>query len=314
MSGKPAAAGGIPEVDWIWKDGEFIRWADARIHILSTAVQFGTSVFEGVRCYSTPAGPRIFRLREHLRRLEDSCRIYRMLPAHSRDELAAACGEVVRRNELPAAYIRPMVLRGYGVPGLLPLGSPIETYIPAWPWGTYLGEGALEAGVDVCVSSWHRAAPNTYPALAKAAGHYLASQLMRMEAKANGYEEAIGLSPEGRVSEGSGQNLFLVRDGLLITPVLDGSSLAGITRDSVLVLARELGIEVREQPVPREFLYAADEIFFTGTAAEITPIRSVDRIQIGEGRMGPVTRKIQTAFLDLVHGRVPDRHGWLTPV
>jgi branched-chain amino acid aminotransferase len=304
----------ITPVDWIWKDGEFIPWADAKIHVLSHSVQFGSSIFEGIRCYATPQGPAIFRLREHLRRLQDSCRIYRIELGYSAQELAAGCIELVRKNGIDACYIRPMVVRGYGAAGMVPDASPVEVYLCCWPWGTYLGEGALEQGVDVCVSSWSRAEPNTYPATAKAAGNYLNSQLAKMEALANGYAEAIALGPGGLVSEGSGQNLFVVRNGVLITPVVDGTLLAGITRDSILTLAREEGIPIREQPVPRELLYTADELFFTGTAAEVTPIRSVDRIPVGEGRIGPITRTLQRRFLDIVHGRAVDRFGWLTPV
>lgn len=303
---------GIPKVDWIWKDGDFIAWDDARIHVLSHSVQFGASLFEGIRCYATPRGPAIFRLDDHLRRLFDSCRIYRTELPYSRDELANACTELVRRNGLEACYIRPMVVRGYGAAGMVPNESPLEVYIAAWPWGTYLGEGALENGVDVCVSSWHRPAPNTHPVTAKAAGNYLNSMLAKLEAMQNGYVEAIGLGPEGLVSEGSGQNLFLVRNDVLITPTIDGTMLTGITRDSVLALARDEGIPVREQPVPREMLYTSDELFFTGTAAEVTPIRSVDRIPVGTGRVGPVTKTLQTRFLDVVHGRAADRFGWLT--
>lgn len=304
----------ITESEWIWKDGEVIPWADATVHIMSLAVQFGTSLFEGIRCYETGDGPAIFRLGAHLRRLVDSCRTYRMVPPHSTDALAAACAQMVDRNGLSSCYIRPMVLRGYGDAGLNPVLSPIETYIVTFPWGTYLGEGALENGVDVCVSSWQRAHPNTFPVSAKAAGHYVNAQLVKMEATANGYAEGIAVSPSGLVSEGSGQNLFLVRDGVVITPTLDGTSLQGITRDAILTLAREAGYEVREQPVPRETLYNADELFFTGTAAELTPVRSVDRIVVGDGKAGPVTLDLQRRFMDTVHGRVPDTHGWLTHV
>ncbi len=304
----------ITESEWIWKDGEFIPWGEARVHLLSLAVQFGSSVFEGIRCYPTPRGPAVFRLDAHIRRLMDSCRIYRMEPAWSREEIEAACVATIRKNGLTDCYIRPMVLRGYGSAGLNPEASPVETYIPVWPWGTYLGEGALERGVDVCVSTWMRAHPNTYPVQAKAAGHYNAAQLMKMEALANGYVEAVAVGPTGLVSEGSGQNLFLVRDGVLVTPPMDGTNLRGITRDSVIVLARGLGIEVREEPVPREALYTADELFFTGTASEVTPIRSVDRIPVGEGKAGPVTLAIQERFLAVVRGEVPDEWGWLTLV
>jgi branched-chain amino acid aminotransferase len=305
---------GITESDWIWKQGEFIPWADARVHVLSLAVQFGNSIFEGIRCYATPRGPAIFRLQDHIRRLFDSCRIYRIETGYTREHIEQACCDTVARNDLEACYIRPMVLRGYGAAGMYPAGSPVETYICAFPWGTYLGEEALEAGVDVCVASWNRAAPNTFPSAAKSAGHYNNPQLIKMEAVVNGYADAIALGPEGLVSEGSGQNLFMVRDGVLITPTLDGTSLAGITRHSVMVIAHDLGLTVREQPVPRETLYAADELFYTGTASEVTPIRSVDRITIGAGSMGPITRRIQRRFLDSAQGRIDDNHGWLTPV
>jgi branched-chain amino acid aminotransferase len=304
----------IDEAEWIWRDGSFIPWADARIHVLSTAVQFGSSVFEGIRCYSTPSGPAIFRLKEHIRRLMDSCRIYRMDHGRTAEEIMNAVVETVARNNFDECYIRPMVLRGYGAMGLAAEGSPIETWICAWPWGTYLGEGALENGVDVCVSSWHRPAPNTFPAAAKGAGHYNNAQLIRWQAQADGYAEAIALSPDGLVSEGSGQNVFLVRDRKVITPPLDGTNLTGITRDAILRIAEDLGLPTREQPVPRESLYTADEVFFTGTAAELTPVRSVDHIPVGEGKPGPITRALQQRFFGITRGNVADRHGWLTPV
>jgi branched-chain amino acid aminotransferase len=304
----------LTEAEWIWKDGELVPWRDATVHLLSLAVQFGASVFEGIRCYGTTRGPAVFRLDAHLRRLADSCAVYRMEPGHSMEALAEACLETVRRNGLRDCYLRPMVLRGYGAAGLNPEGSPIETWIAAWPWGTYLGEGALEEGVDVCVSSWNRAHPNTFPAVCKAAGHYTNAQLIKMAALADGYSEGIALGPGGLVSEGSGQNLFLVRDGVVVTPLLDGTSLAGITRDAVITLCRDLGIKVREQHVPRESLYIADELFFTGTATEVTPVRSVDRITIGAGRAGPVTLQVQRRFLEVVKGEREDSHGWLTPV
>ena len=304
----------ITEAAWIWRDGQLIPWRDATIHVLSTAVQFGTSVFEGIRCYKTPRGPAIFRLGDHIRRLFDSARIYRMAVPYTKEEIEQACSDLVAKNELQECYIRPMVLRGYGSAGLSARNSPIEVFIACWPWGAYLGAGALEQGVDVRVSSWQRPEPNTFPALAKAAGHYNNSQLIKWEAEADGYAEGIALGPGGTVSEGSGQNLFLVRDGVLITPPLDGTSLAGITRDSILKIARDLGIETREQIVQREALYTADELFFTGTAAEVTPIRSVDRIRIGDGVAGPVTRTLQERFLNIVRGAADDRHGWLTHV
>lgn len=302
---------GLTGADWIWKDGEFIPWNEAKTHILSLAVQFGSSVFEGIRCYETASGPAIFRLGPHIRRLFDSCKIYRMTPDQSADELFEACKALVRKNGLRDCYIRPMVIRGYGSAGLDPSASPVETYLCAWPWGTYLGEGALEKGVDVCVSSWLRAHPDTFPVQSKAAGHYNAAQLMKMEAMANGYVEAIALGPTGLVSEGSGQNVFLVRDGSILTPLLDGTNLTGITRDSVIHIARDLGIDLREGPVAREALYTADELFFTGTASEVTPIRSVDRIAIGEGKAGPVTLSIQKRFLGIVRGKIEDTRAWL---
>ncbi|HEX6132995.1 MAG TPA: branched-chain amino acid transaminase [Longimicrobiales bacterium] len=304
----------IREAEWIWRDGEVIRWQDATVHLLSLAVQFGSSVFEGVRCYATPRGPAIFRWPEHLRRLYDSCRIYRMEPHWSAEQLTVATADLIQRNGLDACYIRPMVLRGYGDAGMLPLESPVDTYIACWPWGTYLGEGALENGVDVCVSTWQRPAPNTFPALAKAAGHYNNAQLIKMEAAANGFAEAIALGPNGLVSEGSGQNVFVVRDGVLRTTGIDGTILSGITRASIITLAAELGIPVEQGTIPREMLYTADEVFFTGTAAEVTPVRSIDRITIGAGRIGPITRALQTQFLDIVHGRTEDVRGWLTYV
>lgn len=305
---------GFVESEWIWKDGEFIAWKDARVHILSTAVQFGSSMFEGVRCYETDDGPAIFRAEAHIRRLKDSCKIYRMPLEHSTETLVAAMREVVRKNGLGSCYIRPMVLWGYGAASFLPTASPLETYIPAWEWGTYLGPEALSQGVDVCVSSWQRAHPNTFPTRAKAAGNYVNAQLMKWQAVKDGYAEAIGLGPSGLVSEGSGQNLFLVRDGTVITPFLDGTSLAGITREAVLTIAEDLGYPVREQDVPRESLYVVDELFFTGTASEVTPIRSVDRIPIGEGKAGPVTLAIQKRFMDIVRGRCDDKREWLTRV
>lgn len=304
----------IAATEWIWRDGKFIPWNDAQVHVLAHSMQFGSSAFEGIRCYHTPNGPAIFRLREHLQRLLNSVKIYRMELAYTLDELSAACCELVVKNDLNSCYLRPMVVRGYGAAGMVPFASPIEVYLPCWPWGAYLGDEALEQGVDVCVSSWHRFAPNTIPSLAKIAGNYLGGQLIKMEALANGFAEAIALSPGGTVSEGSGQNVFLVMDGALITTPLDGSLLGGITRASIMTLAQRDGLTVREQIVPREMLYMADEVFFTGTAAELTPVRSVDRIKVGAGKVGPVTKHLQTAFLDIANGRAQDTYGWLTPV
>ena len=305
-------AGRLEGSPWIWKDGEFVRWEDATVHVLSLAVQFAASVFEGVRCYDTAKGPAVFRLHDHLKRLMASSRTYRMQPDYSIDEFADAVCATIRRNELESCYIRPMVLRGFGSSSMHPEHSPVETYIPVWPWGAYLGEEGLAKGVDVCVSSWNRPAPNTVPSGAKSAGNYLVSTLMVMEASSHGYAEAIGLGPSGLVSEGSGQNLFMVVNGEVITPILDGTSLSGITRHSVLKISEELGYTVREQLVPREMLYAADELFFTGTASEVTPIRSVDGLEVGNGRRGPVTERIQTRYLELANGAGPDPWGWVT--
>ena len=304
----------LTATNWIWRDGEFIRWADANVHVLSHSMQFGSSAFEGIRCYNTPNGPAIFRLEDHLQRLLNSCRIYRMEVPYTVDEMVAACCELVDRNEMDACYIRPMVLRGFGAAGMVPFDSPIEVYIPCWSWGAYLGEKALEAGVDACISSWNRMAPNTIPSMAKVAGNYLSGQLIKMEALANGFEEGIALGPDGMLSEGSGQNVFIVSRGEILTPPFNGTLLAGITRDSVIKLAAEAGLSVREQDMPREMLYAADEIFLTGTASEVTPVRSIDRITIGSGKRGPITQKLQQQFLDIVQGRAEDTHGWLTNV
>ncbi len=299
----------------IWHNGRFIRWDEATIHVLSHVVSYGSSVFEGIRCYSTPAGPAVFRLREHVRRMVDSARIYRMENlGFSAEQLAEAMLEVVRVNHLDACYIRPIVLRGYGEVGVNPLKNPIDVYIACWEWGQYLGEEALAEGVDVCVSSWTRLAPNTLPALAKAGANYMNSQLIKMEALANGYSEGIALDAAGYVSEGSGENIFVVRDGKIHTPPLGASVLPGITRDAILTLARDLGIPLVEAIVPREMLYVADEVFFSGTAAEITPIRSVDRIPVGKGRRGPVAEKLQKEFFGIINGSTPDRYRWLSPV
>lgn len=298
----------------IWHNGKFIAWDEARIHVLSHVVSYGSSVFEGVRCYETLSGPAIFRLKEHTRRLFDSAKVYRIDIPFTHDELVNAQVELVRINQLRSCYIRPIILRGYGAMGVLPFGNPTEVYMACWEWGKYLGDEALAQGVDVCVSSWTRIAPNTLPALAKAAGNYMNSQLIRMQAHLDGYAEAIALDDSGRVSEGSGENIFVVRDGKLHTPPVGSSVLPGITRDSVATLARDMGIPVLETPIPREMLYIADELFFTGTAAEVTPIRSVDKIQVGSGRRGPITEQLQKAFFDIVAGRSEDRYGWLTPV
>lgn len=302
----------IGETEWIWRDGQFVKWHDANIHVLSHSVQFGSAVFEGIRCYKTPKGPAIFRLDAHLKRMLNSCKIYRMDPPWTAAQLTEAHRETVRRNNIESCYIRPMVIRGYGAAGMVPHDSPIETFVPCWPWGAYLGDEALEKGVDACISTWHRVAPNTIPAAAKIAGNYLSGQLIKMEALRNGYDEAIALGPDGMLSEGSGQNVFLVDGGVLYTPPIDGTLLAGITRDTVLKLAQEEGIGVEIGPLTREALYTCDEVFVCGTASEITPIKSVDRLPVGDGKVGPVTKRLQKRFLDIVNGREPDTHGWLT--
>ncbi|HXS94397.1 MAG TPA: branched-chain amino acid transaminase [Candidatus Limnocylindrales bacterium] len=299
----------------IWHNGRFIRWEDATIHVLAHVVSYGSSVFEGIRCYSTPKGPAFFRMKEHTRRLLDSAKVYRMENVgYSHEQLMDAMLEVVRVNNMGAAYVKPIVMRGYGDVGVNGAKNPIEVYIACWNWGKYLGDEAIEQGIDVCVSSWTRMAPNTFPAMAKAGANYMNSQLIKMEAIANGYVEGIALDASGYVSEGSGENIFVVRDGKLMTPPLGASVLPGITRDSVLTLARDLGIPTVETIIPREMLYIADEVFFTGTAAEITPIRSIDRITIGKGRRGPVAERLQKEFFGIVEGGVQDRHNWLTPV
>ncbi len=299
----------------IWHNGRFIGWNEATVHVLSHVVSYGSSVFEGIRCYRTADGPAVFRLREHVRRLFDSAKIYRMENlGYTQDQLAAAMLELVRVNRMDSCYIKPIVMRGYGDVGVNGLKNPIDIFIACWDWGKYLGEEALAAGVDVCVSSWTRMAPNTLPAMSKAGANYMNSQLIKMEAMTNGYVEGIALDASGYVSEGSGENLFVVRDGKILTPPLGASVLPGITRDAILTIARDLGIAVSEQLIPREMLYIADEVFFSGTAAEITPIRSIDRITIGAGRRGPVAEQLQREFFGIVEGTRPDKHGWLSPV
>ncbi|EOD12318.1 branched-chain amino-acid aminotransferase [Emiliania huxleyi CCMP1516] len=306
-------ASGFPEASTIWKDGELIPWKEANVHILSTAVQFGSSLFEGIRCYGTPSGPAIVHLDGHLRRLLDSCKMYRVDVPYSAEELAAACFDVVEANGLhDGCYIRPMVLRGYGAVGMDGKGSPVECYIPAWKWGAYLGADAFSTGIDCCTASWARPAPNTFPGMAKAAGNYNNAALIKMEAQANGYVEAVALGSDGMVSEGSGQNLFVVRDGEIATPPINGSNLQGLTRASALQLAAEAGVPVRIEPIPREALYVADELFFTGTATEVMPIASLDRIAIGNGRRGPITERIQQRYQDIIHGRSEDVYGWMS--
>ena len=304
----------IQKTEKIWHNGKFIDWDDAKIHVVSHVISYASCLFEGIRCYATPGGPAIFRLKEHTQRLLNSSYIYRIEVPYSLEDLMAAQLDLVRVNKLPYCYIRPFVLRGYGEVGVNPFKAPIEVYIACWPWGGYLGEEAIEQGVDVCVSSWARMAPNTLPAMAKSAANYMNSQLIKMEALTNGYVEGIALDDRGLVSEGSGENVFVVRDGTLITPPLANSVLPGITRDTVITLAHDLGIPVREAPIPREMLYISDEVFFVGTATEIAPIRSVDKIKIGAGRRGPITKKLQDEFFGILKGTKPDRYGWLTLV
>ena len=299
---------------WIWFNGEMVPWEKATVHVMTYALHMGSSIFEGIRCYSTPRGPAIFRLPEHIRRLSDSARIYRMDLPYDVPLVMEACRAVIRENELKAAYLRPLAWLGLGELGTNPIGHPVEMMVGAFEWGAYLGEGGVENGVDVCVSSWRRVAPDTIPSMAKAGGTYLSSQLISREARTNGYAEGIGLDVNGYLSEGSAENLFVVRDGVLVTPPVSSSILSGITRDAVITLARHLGYEVREQVLPREALYVADELFFTGTAAELTPIRSVDRQVVGEGKRGPVTRHIQETFFAIARGQAEDRWGWLSYV
>jgi branched-chain amino acid aminotransferase len=290
-----------------------VPWEQATVHELSHALHYGSSVFEGIRVYKTPDGPKVFRLTDHVQRLLNSARIYRMPIGYDLNELVAVCKEVVLANKLMnGAYIRPIALRGYGDVGLAPKPDhPVDVAVAAWEWGAYLGADGIEQGVDVCVSSWQRVAPNTVPALAKAGGNYLSSQLISTEAKRLGFAEGIALATDGTISEGAGENLFLIMDGKLLTPPSTSSILTGITRDTVLQLSARLGLTVKEQSIPREMLYLADEMFFTGTAAEITPIRSVDRIQVGEGKRGPLTRQLQDAFFGLFSGDTEDGEGWL---
>jgi branched-chain amino acid aminotransferase len=303
----------IPATQFIWFNGKLVPWEKATVHVLSHALHYGSSVFEGERAYETPRGVAIFRLRDHTRRLFDSAKIYRIAMSYSPEQINDACRQVISANNLKrGAYIRPVVFRGYGEIGVTPKNDPpTDVAIAAWEWGKYLGAEGEDGGVDACVSSWNRVAPNTLPALAKAGGNYLSSQLIGSEARRLGFAEGIGLSPDGTLSEGSGENLFLVKDGVLLTPALAHSVLGGLTRDTVIRLARERGIEVRELAIPRELLYLADEAFFTGTAVEITPIRSVDRLPVGNGKRGPVTETLQNAFFGLFSGKTPDRWGWL---
>ncbi|MFQ5634409.1 MAG: branched-chain amino acid transaminase [Gammaproteobacteria bacterium] len=302
--------------EWIWHNGKLVPWDTAQVHVMTHALHYGSSVFEGIRVYATPHGAQIFRLQAHTRRLLESAKIHRIRIPYSAAEIDAACREVVLANRLTnGAYIRPIAFRGYGDIGLAPKPDhPVEMSVAAWEWGTYLGAEALEKGVDCCISSWQRVAPNTIPALAKAGGNYLSSTLVSLEARDRGFDEGIALSADGTVSEGAGENLFLIRDGVIYTPHAAASLLTGITRASVITLAEEMGLKIVEQPIPREMLYIADEIFLTGTAAEVTPVSSVDRIEIGDGRRGDITKRLQDAFFGLFGGATEDRWGWLEPL
>lgn len=301
---------------FVWMNGEIIPWEQATVHVMSHALHYGSSVFEGIRVYKTPNGPQVFRLTDHIQRLYDSAKIYRMPIDYARDELVQVCKDLVVANKLiDGAYIRPIAFRGLGEAGLAPKDDHrVDVAITAWKWGSYLGEEGLEQGVDVSISSWQRTAPNTIPAMAKAGGNYLSGQLISGEAKRLGFAEGIALSTDGTISEGAGENVFIVKDGKIITPPSSSSILSGLTRDTVIKLASRLNITVEEKAVPREALYLADEIFFTGTAAEVTPVRSVDRIEVGPGHRGPITLQLQDAFFGLFSGETKDDEGWLESV
>lgn len=296
----------------VWISGSLVDWADAKIHLASHVIHYGSGVFEGARCYDTPRGSACFRLDAHVTRLYGSARVYRMEPALPSADLQAAILDTIRANRHKTCYIRPLVYRGYGALGVNPFPCPVETAILTWEWGSYLGPDAAAEGVDVRVSSWTRMAPNTLPSIAKCTANYANSQLIKMEAIVDGYAEGIALDQFGYVSEGSGENLFLTRDGVVYTPPLTASILPGITRDAVMTIAADLGYRVKEETIPREMLYLADEVFLTGTAAEVTPVRSVDKLTVGTGARGPITEAIQRRFFDIINGVVPDRHGWLT--
>ncbi len=294
----------------IWMNGKFIDWPDAKVHVMSHVLHYGTSVFEGMRCYKTPKGPSIFRLRDHIQRLFDSATIYNIPIPYTKNDIIDACKKTIKTNGLESAYVRPIVYRGYHSLGVDPTQCPVEVAIGTLNWGKYLGDEGMTKGVDVRVSSWHRMAPNTMPTLAKVGANYMSSQLIRMEANADGYTEGIGLDTFGFVSEGSGENIFVIRDGTLYTPTLDSSILPGLTRDCVIKIAAEFDIPVVQMKIQREMLYIANEVFFTGTAAEVTPIRSIDKRAIGKGERGPLTEKIQTRFFDYITGEREDKYGW----
>jgi|UniRef100_A0A7V3RIT4 branched-chain amino acid aminotransferase len=304
----------MPKSEYIWMDGNFVKWDDAKIHILSHVIHYGTGVFEGLRCYDTPNGSVLFRLKEHTDRLFNSAKIYRMEIPFTKEQINNAIIELIKKNGLKSAYIRPIVYRGYNELGVNPFPCPVCVAIATLQWGKYLGADALENGIDVMISSWNRMAPNTFPAMAKCSANYMNSQLIKMEAIVYGFVEGIALDNAGYVSEGSGENIFAVKDGIVYTPPLHACILPGITRDTVIQLCKDLGIPIIQEMLNREFLYLADEVFFTGSAAEVTPIRSIDKITIGEGKAGPITKKIQKYFFDIIEGRIEDKHGWLIKV
>lgn len=301
----------LEETPKIWFNGELIDWKDAKIHVLSHVVHYGSSVFEGLRCYDTENGPAVFRLKDHMKRLKNSAKVYRMDIPYTIEQLCEGVKDTININKIKSCYVRPIAFRGYNELGVYPLNCPIETVIAVWAWGQYLGEDALEQGIDICTSSWRKMAPDTMPNMAKAGSNYMNSQLSKMEATMNGYKESVLLNYQGNVAEGSGENIFLIEDGVIYTPDLGSSVLKGITRDTVMTIAKDLGYEVKEETISRERMYIADEVFFTGSAAELSPIRSIDQIKIGKGKRGPITKKLQDALFDIINNRVEDEHGWL---
>ena len=303
---------GFPGTGKIWMNGKLVDWKDATIHVASHVIHYGSGVFEGARCYDTKKGSAVLRLEAHIKRLLASAKIYRMDSPYTQQQLETAVTDTIRANGFKACYIRPLMYRGYNALGVNPLPNPVDVAVMVWEWGTYLGADALEQGVDVCVSSWNRMAPNTFPSLSKTSGNYANAALIRMEAESNGYSEGIALDTFGYVSEGSGENVFIVKDGAIYTPPLSASILPGITRDMIVQIAHDLGYRVSQENIPREMLYIADELFFVGTAVEITPVRSVDKIVVGTGRRGPMTEAIQRQFLGVISGEGPDPHKWLT--
>lgn len=300
------------KADKIWMDGDLVKWEDAKIHALSHVIHYGSGVFEGIRCYDSKKGPAIFRLDDHINRLFDSAKIFKMEPSFTKEEIKKAIVHTVNENKLKNCYIRPLIYRGFGALGLNPVSVPINVMIAAWDWGRYLGDDALDKGISVKISSWSRAAPNTFPMMAKICGNYVNSQLIKIDAIQDGYDEGVALDHYGYVSEGSGENIFIVRNGVVFTPPSSSAILAGITRHSIFVLARELDIKLRQHVLPRESLYISDEVFMTGTAAEITPITKIDNIIINKGKCGPITKKLQDQFFSIINGEVEDRHKWLT--